>query len=154
MKTIYSPNPVNETHLQDVMSEMASIGKGPMVQAVDFGGFMVALEGSHRMEAARRLGMPVAMLPIDRKAMLVKGDVPGLWLGGHNSVKAKKLGLAMLRGRSKAFSPVYEWDEETGLLSLKYYPTCSASDAARIVGITTLVWAAVAAAVIAAVKLL
>ena len=143
--TVYSPNPVNEMHLQKVMKDMVNIGKGPMIQAVDYGGFMVALEGAHRLEAARRLGFPVVFLPINRNEMLEKDSVPDLVWPWSGKQLAKTVGLRMRDKRPKRFTPVYYYDRDTALLELRYFPTCGLTDVREIAGKVALLFAAILA---------
>lgn len=138
-KTLYLPNPVKEYHLANVMKEMVRLDQGPMVQAIDFEGYYVALEGAHRIEAARRLGYPVCILPIARDQEIEEGSIEGLEFG-RGKWLAKDLGHYLLRKRPKSMTPVYKYSEDTGYLEIKYYPTCTSADVIRIVGKTSLAW--------------
>lgn len=49
-------NKIDETHIAEVMDEMRTLGAPVIRVAESFCGF-IALEGSHRLEAAKRLGI-------------------------------------------------------------------------------------------------
>jgi len=53
--TIHRPIP---DHLDEVVGEMRRMGS-PTIRVVDCSDFLVAIEGCHRIEAARILGIPV-----------------------------------------------------------------------------------------------
>lgn len=57
-QTIYAINAPINSHLDMVVTEMALLG-APVVRAVNCGDFWAAIEGSHRIAAAHKLGLPV-----------------------------------------------------------------------------------------------
>ncbi len=55
---IISIHEVDQAKLAGVMAEMATLGS-PTIRAVEYGGQLVAIEGVHRLAAAKRLGVAV-----------------------------------------------------------------------------------------------
>lgn len=56
MSTLYAPHAPNRKRLTEVVSDMARLGP-PTIRAVRDGNVYFAIEGSHRIAAAHRLGM-------------------------------------------------------------------------------------------------
>lgn len=137
-RPVYCINPINEVHLHGVMKTMLNLKHGPLLVTIDMEGYSVLLEGTHRMESARRLGYPVAFLPVGRKDTIYPGDVKGLNIS--RPWVAKKLAFNLMAKRFKFLTPVYKWSEDSGMVEVVRYPTASLSFVARIVGITSLVW--------------
>lgn len=139
MKLIYVLNPINEVHLERVMRDMVDLDEGPVLRCIDLRGYYVALEGSHRLEAARRLGYPVVPLPVDRHRTIHRGDVAGLFMT-RKKMRAKDLALGIVNKRFRMLTPIYKWDEETGLLELKHYPVLDRTTLAKVIFYTSVTW--------------
>lgn len=60
--TIVTINQVNEDHMVKVMEYAKTVGS-VTVNVYDNGEMIYALEGSHRIEAANRLGLPLVLIP-------------------------------------------------------------------------------------------
>lgn len=56
MKTIYTINRVKPDHLEAVKAEMMQLG-APTIRVVNCSDYYMALEGSHRLNAAKALGI-------------------------------------------------------------------------------------------------
>ena len=69
---LYTINPVTEKHLHEVMGEMKKLG-APTIRVVDVGDALMAIEGSHRIEAARRLSLKPELVILDQDD-LVESD--------------------------------------------------------------------------------
>lgn len=61
---IYTINPTDPDQLAAVMADMEALG-APTIRACWQGDHWCALEGSHRVAAARLLGLPVVILEMD-----------------------------------------------------------------------------------------
>lgn len=61
---IYAYNEVNPAHLEDVIADMRSLG-APTLRAVETAWGLVAIEGSHRLAAAEKLGLTPEIFTID-----------------------------------------------------------------------------------------
>lgn len=67
--TLYTMHGHNEAHVERVMAEMAALG-APTVRVVDCGDHYMALECTHRLEAAARLGIAPALVVLDQSDMV------------------------------------------------------------------------------------
>jgi len=54
--TIYAPHKTEEEKLADVIAQMRIMG-APTIRAVNCGDYYLAIEGSHRIAAAKALGL-------------------------------------------------------------------------------------------------
>ena len=73
VKYLYTMHPVDDEHLACVMREMEALG-APAIRVVDMGdGAVMAIEGTHRIEAARRLGLIPELIVLDQND-LVEAD--------------------------------------------------------------------------------
>ena len=70
------PNPADQEHLAEVIDDMRTLG-APIVHAVDCGEYYVALEGSHRVTAARSLGLVPTIVAIDYEDTRRVADIVG-----------------------------------------------------------------------------
>ena len=77
--TIHSPHP---DHLVEVVGEMRSLGS-PAIRVVDCGDYYAAIEGCHRIEAARLLGLPISLDILDQDDLVDADslDIPNLMAG-------------------------------------------------------------------------
>lgn len=57
-KTLIAMHDVDHNHLASVASAMRTLGS-PTVRAIDCGGLLYLIEGTHRVAAAKQLGVPV-----------------------------------------------------------------------------------------------
>jgi hypothetical protein len=62
--TIILVNKIDTGRLEEIKSEMAVLGS-PTVRAFEACGYLVAIEGSHRLAAAAEIGLPVHIERID-----------------------------------------------------------------------------------------
>jgi hypothetical protein len=119
---VYPIHDTNKKRLALVAEQMKELGS-PTIRAVDMNGFLVAIEGSHRLESAYLSQIPVNLVIIraDDEVSFSTLDVclemiPDDSVGGvkpPQSVKAIDLGLAAY----KCSPGPYEYDLETRLLS-------------------------------------
>ena len=59
MTTLYTIHKVDKTKLAAVIADMRVLGF-PTIRAVDCGGYLMAIEGTHRVAAAAHLGLTLA----------------------------------------------------------------------------------------------
>lgn len=92
--TVWALHKFDEARLAEVMAEMERLG-APTIRAVDVAGYLMAIEGTHRLEAARRLGLTpvvevvagadadnaevITGLDIDDRAEWTVGELRDLW---------------------------------------------------------------------------
>jgi len=145
-KLIYCLNPVNEMHLSKVMRDMLSYNEGPTFKAIDMDGYYVALEATHRIEAARRLGYAVTPIPVHRDEIIRSDKVEGLEIGSKPWT-GKRLALAIVRNRFRFLTPIYKYNPESGFVDLKYYPVLDTATVAKIVFYTSVFWVGLAATI-------
>lgn len=62
--TIVTINEVDEQHMIGIMNYAAKIGS-VKIKVYDSGDMIYALEGSHRVEAAKRLSLPLILIPME-----------------------------------------------------------------------------------------
>lgn len=62
--TIYMLNKIDETHMAEILPVASSIGSVEL-RGYSTGDAIVLVEGSHRIEAAKRLGLPVIINLLD-----------------------------------------------------------------------------------------
>ena len=74
---IYTINEIDDAHLASVIADMRRLGP-PRIRACWQGDHYCALEGSHRVEAARRLGLPVLIVEMAEDALLCGHDLDDL----------------------------------------------------------------------------
>lgn len=65
MKTIYTINRTKPEHLEAVKAEMIELG-APTIRVVDCADYYMALEGSHRLNAAKALGIEPNLIVFDQ----------------------------------------------------------------------------------------
>jgi hypothetical protein len=58
--TVVAAHGVDDEHLSDVASQMATLG-APTVRAIEIAGVLYAIEGTHRLAAAAQLGVQPAI---------------------------------------------------------------------------------------------
>jgi hypothetical protein len=61
--TVYAINEPIADHLEDVIAQMEKLG-APTLRMVNCGDFWAAIEGSHRLAAAERLGFSVNVVEV------------------------------------------------------------------------------------------
>lgn len=76
-QTIYAINAPINSHLDMVVAEMALLG-APVVRAVNCGDFWAAIEGSHRIAAAHKLGLPVFVREVGEDTVIEDHDIEDL----------------------------------------------------------------------------
>lgn len=96
-QTIYAINAPINSHLDMVVTEMALLG-APVVRAVNCGDFWVAIEGSHRIAAAHKLGLPVMVAEVQESDEIDSHDLEDLPLG----CTASEIMEYMFRGTPEA----------------------------------------------------
>jgi hypothetical protein len=69
MTTVYAINAAAEDHLEKVIAEMKVLG-APKIRVVDCGDYLMALEGSHRLAAAKILDLQPEFSVIDQDEMI------------------------------------------------------------------------------------
>lgn len=62
-------HPTNNAQLANVVAQMEALGS-PTIRAVACNGFYFAIEGTHRIEAARMLALPVFLELCDEHALI------------------------------------------------------------------------------------
>ena len=67
--TVYTIHGYRDERVEEVMAEMERLG-APEIRMVDCGDHYQAIEGTHRIEAARRLSLPVKAIIIDEDEMI------------------------------------------------------------------------------------
>ena len=88
--TLITIHGINETYLAAVMATMRTLG-APTVRVVDCGDHYVAVEGTHRIEAAARLGL-APVLDVLEQDTLVQADSLDLdWLQAGESYTAGEI---------------------------------------------------------------
>jgi hypothetical protein len=70
---ILTPNPPKSKHLEEIKEEMKELGS-PTIRMVDRDKYLVAIEGSHRLNAARDLKMPVKVKLVDPEGFTQNHD--------------------------------------------------------------------------------
>jgi hypothetical protein len=77
--TLYTIHGFNEAHVEAVMAEMRTLG-APTIRVVDCTDHYMAIEGTHRLEAAARLGLSpnLAVLDQDETIEIDSLDIDGL----------------------------------------------------------------------------
>ncbi len=80
--TIYTIHGHNDAKVQAVMVEMAKLG-APIIRVVDLGDSYMAIEGTHRLEAACRLGIAPELIVLEQSDMVEADslDIDGLQAG-------------------------------------------------------------------------
>jgi hypothetical protein len=73
IKTLYTLRPTNAEHLARVREEMRRLGP-PTVRAVIFEDHYFALEGAHRIEAARLLRLPINVQILTESMTIAIGE--------------------------------------------------------------------------------
>jgi hypothetical protein len=66
---VYTPNKPSQEHLNEVIELMKGMGS-PTIRCVNYDSALIALEGSHRLEAARQLGIDVNVEIMDEDEMM------------------------------------------------------------------------------------
>ena len=74
MPTIFTLNAPRETHVQTVMADMKTMGP-PTIRAIWTGDAYDAIEGSHRVEAAYQLGLPVRVIEVEADTVVDDHDL-------------------------------------------------------------------------------
>lgn len=64
MTMIILPNAIDPSHLAEVRAAMEQLG-APTIRAIDAGDHLIAIEGSHRIQAAHDLGLAVNVEIVD-----------------------------------------------------------------------------------------
>jgi hypothetical protein len=65
MTTLYTIHEHNDEKLQSVIEEMRTLGSAT-VRVVDCGDFLMALEGCHRIAAAKETGIPLDLIILEQ----------------------------------------------------------------------------------------
>jgi hypothetical protein len=74
---ILTPNPTKEKHLEEIKDKMKEMGP-PTIRMVDRDDHLVAIEGSHRLHAAKDLGLHVKVKLTDPEKITQNHDFKGL----------------------------------------------------------------------------
>lgn len=74
---ILTPNKAHKKHLEEVKEEMKDLGP-PTIKMVDRDKYLVAVEGSHRLNAAKDLGLPVKVKLVDPESFTTNHDFRGM----------------------------------------------------------------------------
>jgi hypothetical protein len=104
-KYIYltTPNGINREVFPDIVRRMKSLGP-PVLRAVPFPGKRVdhwlALEGSHRVAAAKKLGLVIIIRPM-KLSQRIRHDINHGWLPGRTTVKRVVRTLMMFTFKRK-----------------------------------------------------
>jgi hypothetical protein len=107
MKTIFSIHEVNEEKLASVVADMQRLGS-PSIRVVDCGDYLMALEGTHRIAAAARLGIPVDLIILDQDELVAADSLDWQDLCAGEQYTAGELA-------GEAYSPscgTYEVDDD------------------------------------------
>lgn len=72
MSTLYTIHATDPTKLREVITEMQCLGT-PTIRVVNCSDFLMALEGTHRVEAAAQLGLPINLVVLEQDE-LVEAD--------------------------------------------------------------------------------
>ena len=75
--TIYTPNAAYAGHLEEVIALMETMGS-PTIRAKWAGDCYYAIEGSHRVAAAAKLGIPVIIVEVDNDDEISNHDFSDL----------------------------------------------------------------------------
>lgn len=70
---IITPNPPDKKHLEKIKEQMKELGP-PTIRVVDRDDHLVAIEGSHRLHAARDLKYPVKAKIVNPEGFTVNHD--------------------------------------------------------------------------------
>ena len=70
---IITPNPTDKKHLAKVKKDMERLGP-PTIRMVDRDKYLVAIEGSHRLHAAKDLHYPVKVKLVDPEGFTTNHD--------------------------------------------------------------------------------
>ena len=76
-QTIYTINAPSADHLAEVMAEMETLGS-PKIRAVFCGDHYKAIEGSHRVAAAHKLGIEVEIIEMEMSDVITDHDIDDL----------------------------------------------------------------------------
>ncbi len=92
--SVQVPNPTDPAHLEDVIAEMRPRGS-PTVLAVRALDGWCALEGSHRVTAAAKLGLPITFVEVHPDTLIEGHDAgdmgPNGWTAHDRPVTARSL---------------------------------------------------------------
>jgi hypothetical protein len=80
-------HPVGDTKLEEVKAEMRRCGP-PEIRAVEFNNCYMAIEGSHRLQAAAELGYPVKLEVLSRNHLVEASTLDLDWLEPGKSYAA------------------------------------------------------------------
>lgn len=70
---ILTPNPVDKKHLVKIKEQMKEMGP-PVIRMVDRDKYLVAIEGSHRLHAARDMKVPVIVKFVNPDSFTIQHD--------------------------------------------------------------------------------
>ena len=116
--TLYTIHGHREDRVAKVMEEMLKLG-APAIRVVDCGDHYQAIEGTHRIEAARRLNLPVRMIVIDEDEMIEADSLDTGYFADGEKYPAHEIA-------SELYSPAcgcYEIDED-GYVELVFNGKC------------------------------
>lgn len=97
MATLYTIHAVDKAKLQGVIAEMGTLGS-PKIRAVNCGDYLMALEGTHRIAAAAKLGVALDLVILEQDEMVAADSLDWQDLCAGESYTAGELA-------GEAFSP-------------------------------------------------
>lgn len=74
---VHIPNPIDPIHLEMVKADMLKNG-APIIRAYEYDGELYAIEGSHRVTAARDLGIPIIIEYVNPDDVIKVHDIQDL----------------------------------------------------------------------------
>jgi hypothetical protein len=124
--TLYTIHGHNDVRVGEIMSEMQKLG-APHIRVVDCGDHYMAIEGTHRLEAAARLGLAPVLVVLDQDEMVEADSLDLDLLNGEESYTAGEIAGEVYTPGSGCYHL-----SEDGLLTLAFngswVPTYSPSE--------------------------
>jgi len=122
-KRLHTVNPIDQGHLAEVTKKMRRRGP-PTIRVVDCGDHYFALEGSHRLEAARQLGLRVRLEVVPRQRLVnVRGEDIAVNWGDPPPIEATaEACVARLRGNGNGIYRILEDGKVERVREAKYSP--------------------------------